>query len=112
MVVPSGTRTARPSIVSSTGRFGSTRRSGPLILPLRSPLRSWLRSRAVAAERAEPPDGRLDGPRRRLPQAADRGVPHRLGDLVEQAHLGGARALHPARPEARDQLLLPLGADA
>ena len=55
---------------------------------------------------------RLDRGRRRLAEAADRRVAHRLADLAEQRELVVARAERPPGGEPREQLLLAHGADA
>ena len=85
--MPSGTETASPSMVSVTvrrcGALGraADRHQGSAVLTMPR----------ASAEEAEALDRRLDRRVRGLAEAADRGVAHRLADVVEQRQLVASR---------------------
>src|SRR4051812_35277497 len=68
--------------------------------------RSTFRGTGEAGER------RFDGARGGLPEAADRGVAHRLAELLEQRPLPRYGAERRAARQPVEQLLLAHGADA
>ena len=70
------------------------------------------RSRGTSRRRLEAVDRRLDRVRGRLPEAADRRVPHHLADLVDQRELVGERAVRAPADHPGERLLLPDGPDA
>src|SRR5262245_3200111 len=98
IVEPSNTRTPRPSILSSTMRFGICRGAALTSVPV--------------PEDTEPRDCRLDGARGRLAEPADRRVAHALPDLADQRQLVVHRPARRPRPQPGERFLLANGADA
>src|SRR5918911_937167 len=86
MVVPAGTATSRPSMVSLT----------------------WS-STVTSSRRREHFERTEYGPGGGLPQAADRGVAHRGAHVLQELHVAGAAMAH---REAMQDLDLAFGADA
>src|SRR4051812_28946341 len=86
IVVPAGTATSRPSMVSVT----------------------WS-STVTSSRRREHFERAQHGPGGGLPQAADGGVTHRGAHVLQEIHVAGAAMAH---REAVQDLDLALGADA
>src|SRR5262249_2699442 len=102
-VEPSGTSTSCPSMVSEISRTdGSVDTTGSSIIATSRGTRS---SRS-SIEHTEALDRGLDRRRRGLPEAADRGVPHRLPDLRDQRELVLDRSARHTRQQPRERLLL------
>src|SRR5512135_1176068 len=105
MVEPAGTDTTASSMVSSTcgagsatGGRGTLGERGAGVNQIGSG--SAVTSHLLDEGRDEPAgDGGLDRGRRRLAEAADRGVAHGLAELAQQGKLLGLR---PERPVGRD----------
>ena len=113
-----------PGRVRSTGprargrRPGRAPRARARARGARPPGRARARGRVAwdpgrRSQRHQPglPEGRLDGRRGRLAEAADRGVAHGLADLAQEDELLVARPHPRAGGQARQQLLLADAAD-
>src|SRR5262245_5452687 len=93
-VAPSGTRTVCPSTVTSTSRFGVSRKTAVMSAPYQAEA-----------------DGGLYGGDRRLAEAADRGVAGHRADVVEERELLGGRPEWRAARHPGQDLFLADGPD-